>query len=164
MKRKPRRPLRASGPPRGRSRPIVLGTVGELRLYNLTLPGIEETKDPSALACLPVGAALKLLLAIFEKRWKLDRKTQAMLLKVSPSTLRLYHRGKSVPRRREQIERIEDLLRCYMALTVLFPRNPDSADTWLTRPNRRLRPSPVAYAARHGVRSVRRALEAELAW
>ena len=142
---------------------ITLGTVGEFRMFGLTLPGIEGTENPEALVRLPVDTALRLLLPILETLWKLDRNTQAKLLKVGPSTLKRYRAGRSVPRRREQLERIEDLHRWYMALRVLFPRNPELADAWPTRRNRRLQPSPIANAVRRGTKGVRRYLEAELA-
>lgn len=142
-------------------RQITLGTAGELDMHGLTLPGIRSA-DPASLVCLPIDAALKLLMRILEKLWKLDRETQAKLLKVSLSTLARYRRGKSVPRRREQLERIEDLLRCYQALRVLLPRDA-AADTWPTRSNRRFRPNPVAYMLRHGTKVVRQYLEAETA-
>jgi len=142
---------------------VTLGTVGEFEMLGLTLPGIERAKDPSSLVCLPASDALKLLLRIFEKLWKLDAGTQAKLLKVSPSTLRRYRAGKSVPRRQEQLQRIEDLLRCHKALRVLFPHNPELADTWLTLRNRSFgEQSPIAHAMRHGTHDVRRYLEAEL--
>ena len=142
---------------------IKLGTVGEFRTLGLTLPGIGSASDPASLACLPVDTALRLLLPILETLWKLDRTTQAKLLKVGPSTLKRYRAGRSVPRRREQLRRIEDLLRWYMALRVLFPRNPELADAWPTRRNSGLKPSPVANAVRRGTRDVRRYLEGELA-
>lgn len=141
---------------------ITLGTVAEFRMLGLTVPGIESAKDSWAQVCLPTATAVKLLLAIFEKRWKLDNTTQAKLLKVSPSTLRRYRAGNSVPRRQEQLQRIEDLLRCHKALRVIFPRNPELADAWPTRRNRHFKQSPVAYAVRRGTRNVRRYLEAEL--
>ena len=60
---------------------IVFGRMCELRMFGLTFPGIKHAKDPCALlARLPTGNALKLLFTAFEKRWKLDRKTQAALL------------------------------------------------------------------------------------
>ena len=142
---------------------ITLGTVGEFRMFGLTLPGIEGTENPEALVRLPVDTALRLLLPIFETLWKLDRNTQAKLLKVGPSTLKRYRAGRSVPRRREQLRRIEDLHRWYMALRVLFPRNPELADAWPTHRNSRLKPSPIANAVRRGTKGVRRYLEAELA-
>ena len=134
---------------------IKLGTVGEFRMLGLTLPGIENAKDSWAQVRLPVDTALRLLLPILEKLWKLDRNTQAKLLKVGPSTLMRYRAGRSVPRRREQLRRIEDLLRWYLALRVLFPRNPELAETWPTRRNRRLKPSPIAYAVRRGEHDLR---------
>jgi hypothetical protein len=140
---------------------IPLGSVGEFRMFGLTLPGIEDVWDPRAQVCLPVGNALKLLLRIFEK-WQLDQQTQAQLLKVSPSTLGRYRRGLSVPRRREQLQRIGDLLRCYMVLRVLYPRNPEVADRWLTRDHTRFRPNPVAYMMRHGTNEVMRYLHGQL--
>lgn len=142
---------------------VTLGTVGELEMRGLTFPGIESARDPASLVCLPADTALRLLLPILEKLWKLDDTTQAKLLKVSLSTLKRYRAGRSVPRRREQLRRIEDLLRCYLALRVLFPRNPELADAWPTRRNSRLKPSPVANAVRRGTRDVRRYLEGELA-
>ncbi len=143
---------------------ITLGTVGEFRMFGLTFPGIENARDPAFLVCLPADTALRLLLPILEKLWKLDRATQAKLLKVSPSTLKRYRAAKSIPRRREQLQRIEDLHRCYLALRVLFPRNPELADAWITRRNRQFKKqSPVAYAVRRGTRDVRRYLEGELA-
>lgn len=142
---------------------ITLGSVTEFRMLGLTVPGIENAKDPWAQVCLPAASAVKLLLTIFEKLWKLDAETQAKLLKVSRSTLRRYRTGSSVPRRQEQLQRIEDLLRCHKALRVIFPRNPEAADTWPTRRNTRLTPSPVEYAVRHGTKEVRQYLEAELA-
>lgn len=142
---------------------ITLGTVTEFRMLGLTVPGIENAKDPWAQVCLPAGNALKLLLTIFEKLWKLDAETQAKLLKVSRSTLKRYRTGHSVPRRQEQLQRIEDLLRCHKALRVIFPQNSEAANTWLTRRNTRLTPSPVEYAMRHGTRGVRQYLETELA-
>ncbi len=141
---------------------ITLGTVGEFRMLGLTVPGIETAQDPLACIRLSADHALRLLLTIFEKQWKLDDGTQANLLKVSPSTLRRYRSRGSVPRGREQLQRIEDLLRCHKALSVLFPYNPELADSWPTLRNRRLEPSPVAYAIRHGTADVRRYLEAEL--
>lgn len=143
---------------------ITLGTVGELEMRGLAFLGIEGTRDPASLVCLPADTALRLLLPILEKLWKLDRTTQAKLLKVSLSTLERYRAGRSVPRRREQLQRIEDLHRCYLALRVLFPRNPGLADAWPTRRNRNFKDqSPIAYAVRCGTRDVRRYLEAELA-
>lgn len=143
---------------------IVLGRMCEFRIFGLRYPGIKHAKDPCALARLPVGNALKLLFVAFERRWKLDPKTQARLLKVSLTTLKRYRDSKSVPRRREQLQRIEDLLRCHKALRVLFPRNPELADAWPTRRNSNFKKlSPVAYAVRRGTREVRRYLEAELA-
>lgn len=142
---------------------ITLGTVGELEMLGLTLPGIESVRDPASLVCLPVGTALRLLLPILETLWKLDRATQAKLLKVSLPTLRRYRAGKSIPRGQEQLRRIEDLHRSYLALRVLFPRNPELADAWPTRRNLNFKKlSPVAYAVRRGTREVRRYLEAEL--
>ena len=143
---------------------VTLGTVGEFRMFGLTLPGIESASDPAcSLVRLPADTALRLLLPILETLWKLDRTTQAKLLKVGPSTLKRYRAGRSVPRRREQFRRIEDLLRWYVALRVLFPRNPELADAWPTRRNSGLKPSPVANAVRRGTRDVRRYLEGELA-
>ncbi len=131
---------------------ISLGSVGEFRMYGLTLPGLEDIWDPQAPVCLPVETALKLLLRIFDTIWKLDSKTQARLLKVSPSSLGRYRRGLSVPRRQEQLQRIGDLLRCYMILRVLYPYHPEAAGTWLTRANTRFRPNPVAHMMRRGTR------------
>lgn len=142
---------------------ITLGTVTEFRMLGLTVPGIENAQDPWAQVCLPTGNAVKLLLTIFERLWKLDAVTQAKLLKVSRSTLRRYRSGSSVPKRQEQLQRIEDLLRCHKALRVIFPRNSEVADTWPMRRNTRLQPSPVEYAIRYGTRDVRKYLEAELA-
>lgn len=142
---------------------IALGTVGEFEMLGLTFPGIEGAKDPSSLVRLPVDTALRLLLPILDRLWKLDRKTQARLLKVSLPTLKRYRAGASLPRRREQLQRIEDLHRCYMALRVLFPRNPELADAWPTRRNRNFKEqTPIAYAVRRGTRDVRRYLESEL--
>jgi hypothetical protein len=141
---------------------ITLGTVGEFRMLGLTVPGIDTAQDRLAHIRLPADHALRLLLTIFEKQWKLDDGTQAKLLKVSPSTLRRYRARGSVPRGREQLQRIEDLLRCHKALSVLFPYNPELADSWPTLRNRCLEPSPVAYAMRHGTAAIRRHLEAEL--
>jgi len=63
---------------------IPLGSVGEFRMYGLTLPGMEDAWDPNSQVCLPVETAVKLLLRIFAALWKLNKKTQAQLLKVSP--------------------------------------------------------------------------------
>ncbi len=148
---------------RKRMSQITLGTVGEFEMLGLTLPGIEGARDPASLVRLPVDTALRLLFPILETLWKLDRKTQARLLKVGLPTLKRYHAGTSLPRRREQLQRIEDLHRCYVALRVLFPRNPELADAWPTRRNRAFKEqSPVAYAVRCGTRNVRRHLEARL--
>lgn len=148
---------------RKRTPQITLGTVGEFEMLGLTFHGIESTRDPVSSVCLPVDRALGLLLPILETLWKLDRETQARLLKVKPSTLKRYRAGKSLPRQREQLRRIEDLHRCYMALRVLFPRNPELADAWPTRRNRNFKDqSPIAHAMRRGTRDVRRYLEAEL--
>lgn len=46
---------------------VTLGTVGEFRMLGLTLPGIENAKDPWAQVRLPVDTALRLLLPILEK-------------------------------------------------------------------------------------------------
>ncbi len=116
---------------------------------------------PRAPVCLPVGTALTLLLRIFEK-WQLDPKTQAQLLKVSPSTLERYRRGLSGPHRHEQRQRIGDLLRCYMVLRVLYVHNLELADHWLTRAHTRFRPNPVAYMMRHGTNEVMRYLHGQL--
>lgn len=140
---------------------ITLGAVGELEMLGLTFPGVESASDPASPVRLPVDTALRLLLRILEGLWKLDRKTQAKLLKVSPSTLKRYRAGKSLPRRREQLQRVEDLMRCYTALRVLLP-NPEAADAWPTRRNTRLAPNPIAYALRHGTKGLRQYLEAEL--
>lgn len=143
---------------------IALGTVSGIEIRGLTFPGIESARDPASLVCLPADTALRLLLPILEKLWKLDRTTQAKLLKVGLSTLKRYRAGRSVPRRREQLQRIEDLHRCYLALRVIFPRNPELADAWPTRRNRQFKKqSPVAYVVRRGTQDVRRYLEAELA-
>lgn len=148
---------------RKRTPQITLGTVGEFEMLGLTFLGIESTRDPASSVCLPVDRALGLLLPILETLWKIDRETQARLLKVKPHTLRRYRAGKSLPRQREQLRRIEDLHRCYMALRVLFPRNPELADAWPTRRNRNFKElSPIAYAVRRGTRDVRRYLDAEL--
>jgi len=80
---------------------ITLGTVGEFRMLGLTVPGIDAVQDPLACICLPADHALRLLLTIFEKQWKLDDGTQANLLKASLSTLRRYRARGSVPRGRE---------------------------------------------------------------
>ena len=133
---------------------VSLGSVGEFRIYGLTLPGLEDLWDPQAPACLPAGTALKLLLRIFETLWKLDKDTQARLLKVSPSSLGRYRRGLSVPRRQEQLQRIGDLLRCYMILRALFPHKPKAAENWFTHANPRFRPNPVGHMMRHGTRGV----------
>lgn len=129
-------------------------------MHGLTLPGIRSA-DPASVVRLPVNVALKLLLRVFEDLWKLDRETQAKLLKVNLSTLARYRRG-AVPRKREQIDRIEDLLRCYQALRVLLPHS-EAAEAWPTRSNTRFRPNPVAYMLRHGTKLVRQYLEAETA-
>jgi hypothetical protein len=142
-------------------RQITLGSVGEFRMFGLTLPGLEDVWDPRAPVCLPAGTGLKLLLRIFEK-WQLDPKTQIQLLKVSPSTLGRYRRGLSVPRRREQLQRIGDLLRCYMVLRVLYPNNPVVADRWFTSAHTRFRPNPVAYMRRRGTTEVMRYLHGQL--
>lgn len=142
---------------------ITLGTVGEFEMFGLTLPGTEGDKDPASLVRLPIDTALRLLLRILEGLWKLDHKTQAKLLKVSLPTLKRYRAGRSLPRRREQLQRIEDLHRCYMALRVLFPRNTELADAWPTRRNRNFKErNPIAHAIRRGTRDVRRYLESEL--
>lgn len=141
---------------------ISLGSVGEFQLFGLTLPGIEDAWDPQSQVCLPVGTALKLLLRIFETLWKLDKDTQAKLLQVSPSTLGRYRRGVSVPRRQEPLQRIGDLLRCYMILRVLFPHNPEVADAWLTRTHRRFRPNPVVFMQHCGTTEVLRHLQGKL--
>jgi hypothetical protein len=130
-------------------------------MFGLTLPGLEDVWDPQSQVCLPVGNALKLLLRIFEK-WKLDPKAQAQLLKVSPSTLERYRRGLSVPRQREQLQRIGDLLRCYMVLRVLYPHNPEVADCWFTGAHTHFRPNPVAYMIHHGMNKVMRYLHGQL--
>jgi len=140
---------------------ISLGSVGEFRMFGLTLPGIEDVWDPKSQVCLPVGNALKLLLRIFGK-WQLDPKTQARLLKVGPSTLGRYRRGLSVPRRREQLQRIGDLLRCYMVLRVLYPNNPEVADRWLTHTHTRFRPNPVVFMQHCGTTEVMRYLHGQL--
>lgn len=142
-------------------RQITLGSVGEFRMFGLTLPGIEDIWDPRAPVCLPAGTGLKLLLRIFEK-WQLDPKTQIQLLKVSPPTLGRYRRGQSVPHRREQLQRIGDLLRCYMVLRVLYPNNPVVADRWFTSAHTHFRPNPVAYMIHHGTNKVMRYLHGQL--
>lgn len=141
-------------------RKVILGSVGELMMYGLTVPGLENARDPLAQVCLSVADALKLLLVILESRWKLDTKTQAALLGISTSTLNQCHKGNSAPLTHRQIDRITDLLRCYKSLRVLLPRE-DSADTWISRPNDRFYPSPVAYMLQHGTKGVRRYLESE---
>ena len=141
---------------------IPLGSVGEFRMFGLMLPGLEDAWDPRTQVCLPVGNALKLLLRIFETLWKLDQKTQAQLLKVSPTTLGRYRRGLSVPRRHEQLQRIGDLLRCYMVLRVLYAHNREVADRWLTRTHTRFRPNPVVYMKHHGTYEVMRHLQRQL--
>lgn len=141
--------------------PISLGSVGEFRRYGLRLPGLEDLWDPQAPVCLPVGTALKLLLRIFEK-WALEPETQARLLKVSPSTLGRYRRGLSIPRRPEPLQRIRDLLRCYMMLRVLYPHNPEVADHWLTHAHRRFRPNPVVFMQHCGTDEVVRHLQGQL--
>lgn len=133
---------------------VSLGSVGEFRIYGLTLPGLDEVWDPKSQVCLPVETALRLLLRIFETLWKLDKDTQARLLQVSPATLGRYRRGLSVARRQEQLQRIGDLLRCYMILRVLYPYHPEVAENWLTRANARFRPNPVAHMMRRGTREV----------
>jgi len=140
---------------------IPLGSVEEFRMFGLTLPGMEDVWDPQSQVCLPMGTALKLLLRIFEK-WQLDPKTQAQMLKVSPATLGRYRRGQSVPRRREQLQRIGDLLRCYMILRVLYPRNPEVADRWITSAHKRFRPNPVVYIQHCGMIEVLRYLHGQL--
>ena len=141
---------------------IPLGSVGEFRLYGLTLPGMEDAWDPKSQVCLPVGNALKLLLRIFAALWKLNKKTQAQLLKVSPSTLGRYRRGQSVPHRHEQLQRIGDLLRCYMVLRVLYPRNPEVADSWVTSAHKRFRPNPLVFMQHCGTTEVIRYLHRQL--
>jgi hypothetical protein len=143
-------------------RQITLGSVAEFRMFGLTLPGLEDVWDPRAPVCLPARTGLKLLLRIFETLWKLDHQTQARLLQVSPSTLGRYRRGLSVPRRHEQLQRIGDLLRCYMVLRVLYPNNPAVADRWFTSAHTRFRPNPVAYMMRHGTTEVMRYLQGQL--
>lgn len=140
---------------------VALGTMGELEMYGLTLPGVGN-EDPASVVCLSVDNALRLLLPILERLWKLDRGTQAGLLGVRPSTLALYRRGRSVPRRREQTRRIGSLLRIYAALRVLLPRE-DDADAWPARPNTRFRPNPVAYMKRRGTKDVEHYLRDTLA-
>ncbi len=142
--------------------PIPLGSVGEFRMFGLTLPGMEDAWDPQSQVCLPVGTGLKLLLRIFETLWKLDPKTQAQLLQVSPSTLGRYRRGQSVPRRQEQLQRIGDLLRCYMILRVLYPHNPEVADNWVMHAHRRFRPNPVVFMQHCGTYEVMRYLQGKL--
>ncbi len=141
---------------------ISLGSVGEFRMFGLTLPGMEDAWDPQSQVCLPAGTGLKLLLRIFETLWKLDKKTQAQLLQISPSTLERYRRSLSVPRRQEQRQRIGDLLRCYMILRVLYPHTPEVADNWVTSAHRRFRPTPVVFMQHGGTTEVMRHLQGKL--
>jgi len=143
---------------------VTLGNVADFRYCRLAIPGAvaDDPRDLDSPVRMPAAYALRLLLVAFEKRWKLKSKDQAALLKVSPATLERYRTGQSVPRRREQLERIADLLRCRIALRLCFPYNPNIVDAWLTLPNKRFRPNAVAYMRRHGVKPVERYLWGQL--
>lgn len=57
---------------------------------------------------------------------------------------------------------IGDLLRCYMILRVLYPRNPEVSDKWLTSAHKRFLPNPVVFMQHNGTTEMLRHLLGQL--
>jgi hypothetical protein len=57
------------------------------------------------------------------------------------------------------IERMTEILRCYVALQRMFPGERKVVFGWWHRTNTALPPSPIRHAMRHGIRAVRIYLE-----
>lgn len=142
---------------------VVLGTAGEFEMHGLFLPEtVRRRKDaqPWDRVTLPASAAVKLALRALDY-WGVPKPDWLVILGVTPEQLAQYQTG-GYPTAVPELQRVEDVLVIYNALTVLFPD--DLAHrTWCTRPNGFFNGQSAAQVmASKGTKVVRRYLEGEL--
>lgn len=97
----------------------------------------------------------------FLELWELTREDQVTLLGgVLPDDLKT-----ALAEDAELRGRVENLLRIYANLRVIFPRNPDLAHRWIRQPNRRFdgrTPLAIMKESIEGLQAISRHLGAEV--
>lgn len=84
---------------------------------------------------LQTQAALRAFFALTDK-WKLTRDQSLTLLgRPSASTYHNWKNLKASSLSHDTLERISYLLGIHKALRIIFPRNVESVDTWIRKPN-----------------------------
>ena len=84
------------------------------------------------------GALAQMVMRLFDQ-WKLGSADQATLLglaKGNRASLVRYRRGEPIGTRRDQFERVGHLLAVHNALRLLFPKNTELANRWMSTRNR----------------------------
>lgn len=105
---------------------------------------------------LPISVAMQILFKVFDK-WKVGQSQQASMLRISSSTLSRYRKG-TFPRTTSTINRVEDLLRIELMLSVLFGKV--NQLNWITNKNTHFGDlSPLDYILENGTEEVRQYLE-----
>jgi hypothetical protein len=87
--------------------------------------------------------------------WRLDSRTQAVLLGISPgsrTTLSRYRNGHPLAATRDRLERVGHLIGIHKCLQILYPKNPELRNSWVGARNQWLKgQSPVDVMTAHGL-------------
>jgi len=113
---------------------VMLGTVGELRMYGLTLPSITENTPDELTVAFPFQEALNMATSIL-RYWELTTEQQAIVLNENDH------------------QRITDILRIKMYLQVLLDK--DERLLWVQGNNKAFSDMKVTdYIIEHGTEQV----------
>lgn len=142
---------------------VVLGTVGEFEMHGLLLPDAARRRrdaQPWDRVTLPASVAVKLALRALDY-WGVPEPDWTAVLGVTSRQLDQY-RAAGYPTALPQLQRVEDVLVIYIALTVLYP-DELAHRGWCTHHNRFFDGQSAAQVmASKGTKDVRRYLEGEL--
>ena len=137
---------------------VTLGTKSELKMFHMRQP---DGKTVSGSIGISPDFGTAVVLKIFD-RANMSKSDQTALLGVSAERLEAYRAKQSVPGDPLVIERLNDFLRCYIILKVLYVREYSSIYAWFTSPNTTVPPTPLEHMKRCGIDAVRAYLESML--
>jgi len=101
---------------------IVVGTVGDFLMLNITLPGLElEEKDSEKFIHIKFSDSVDILMALLAS-WEITEEDKASILGTTVETFRRWNADTAMPETDEMISRCQSLFRINMALMMLYPK------------------------------------------
>lgn len=121
----------------------------DINAYENTLPNPESEDGRRRLA--------KMVMRLFNL-WQLAQTDQATLLGLSPrsrNSINRYKKGEPLNDNRDLLDRVYNLLGIHKALRILYPRNEQFRNRWISTPDSRIRGmAPIDIMRKEGLMGI----------